>query len=40
MHATATSLKAGALTMLVATPIGTMAAYGLQTSGHWAARWL
>lgn len=40
MQATATSLKAGFLTMLVATPIGTMAAYGLQVSGHWAARWL
>jgi putative spermidine/putrescine transport system permease protein len=33
MQATATSLKAGAFTMLVATPLGTMAAYGLFTSG-------
>ncbi|MBN8892830.1 MAG: ABC transporter permease [Rhodospirillales bacterium 70-18] len=32
MQATATSLKAGALTMLVATPLGTMAAYGLFVS--------
>lgn len=32
MHATATSLKAGVLTVLVATPIGTMAAYGLMAS--------
>lgn len=29
MQATATSLQAGALTVLVATPLGTMAAYGL-----------
>lgn len=32
MQATATSLKAGALTALVATPLGTMAAYGLFVS--------
>jgi putative spermidine/putrescine transport system permease protein len=32
MQATATSLKAGSLTVLVATPLGTMAAYGLFTS--------
>jgi putative spermidine/putrescine transport system permease protein len=32
MQATATSLKAGFLTMLVATPLGTMAAYGLFVS--------
>lgn len=32
MHATATSLKAAALTTLIATPLGTMAAYGLHTS--------
>jgi len=37
MQATATSLKAAALTTLVATPLGTMAAYGLFTSGlRWA----
>ncbi|MBO6826255.1 MAG: ABC transporter permease [Sneathiella sp.] len=34
MSATRTSLLAGFLTMLVATPIGTMAAYGLATSTH------
>ncbi|MGB3177020.1 MAG: ABC transporter permease [Albidovulum sp.] len=33
MAATATSLKAAFLTMLVATPIGVVAAYGLHTSG-------
>ena len=38
MRATATSLKVGLLTMLVATPIGTMAAYALFVSGHRAAR--
>ncbi|MBX2839292.1 MAG: ABC transporter permease [Gammaproteobacteria bacterium] len=38
MRATATSLKVGVLTMLVATPIGTMAAYALFVSGHRAAR--
>lgn len=32
MQATATSLKAGTLTALVATPLGTMAAYGLFVS--------
>jgi len=32
MQATATSLKAGVLTALVATPLGTMAAYGLLLS--------
>ncbi|MBV8650139.1 MAG: ABC transporter permease [Alphaproteobacteria bacterium] len=32
MQATATSLKAGGLTALVATPLGTMAAYGLFVS--------
>jgi putative spermidine/putrescine transport system permease protein len=32
MQATATSFKAGFLTMLVATPLGTMAAYGLHVS--------
>lgn len=32
MAATATSLKAAVLTMLVATPLGVMAAYGLHTS--------
>ena len=32
MQATATSLKAGVLTALVATPLGTMAAYGLLVS--------
>ena len=33
MAATATSLKAAFLTMLIATPIGVLAAYGLHTSG-------
>lgn len=33
MLATETSLKAAVLTMLVATPIGVLAAYGLHTSG-------
>lgn len=32
MQATATSLKAGTLTALVATPLGTMAAYGIHSS--------
>ena len=40
MQATATSLKAGFLTMLIATPIGVMAAYGLFISRHRAARFL
>jgi putative spermidine/putrescine transport system permease protein len=34
MDATATSLKAAVLTMLVATPVGTAAAYGLSVSKH------
>jgi len=34
MSATKTSLLAGFLTMLVATPVGTLAAYGLATSTH------
>ncbi len=34
MRATATSVQAGLITMLVATPIGTMAAYALFVSGH------
>jgi len=38
MRATLTSIKVGVLTMLVATPIGTMAAYALFVSGHRAAR--
>jgi len=38
MRATSTSLKIGVLTMLVATPIGTMAAYALFVSGHRFAR--
>ncbi|MEM7506977.1 MAG: ABC transporter permease [Pseudomonadota bacterium] len=33
MRATATSLKAAVLTMLLATPVGVIAAYGLHTSG-------
>lgn len=33
LSATATSLQAGFLTMLVATPLGTLAAYGLYVSG-------
>lgn len=38
MQATATSLKAGVLTALVATPLGTLAAYGLHASRtRWAA---
>ncbi|MCK6452806.1 MAG: ABC transporter permease [Alphaproteobacteria bacterium] len=40
MQATATSLKAGLLTMLVATPLGTMAAYGLFVSRLGWARWV
>jgi len=40
MQATATSFQAGALTTLVATPLGTLAAYGLFTSRLRAARWL
>ena len=38
IRATLTSLQVGALTMLVATPLGTMAAYALFVSGHRAAR--
>ncbi len=38
MRATVTSLQVGTLTMLVATPLGTMAAYALFVSGHKAAR--
>ena len=38
MQATVTSLQVGVLTMLVATPLGTMAAYALFVSGHRAAR--
>lgn len=37
MQATATSFKAGVLTMLLATPLGTMAAYGMHMSGSRAA---
>jgi len=40
MQATATSFKAGALTALVATPLGTLAAYGLAASRFRAARLL
>lgn len=40
MRATVTSLKVGVFTMLLATPIGTMAAYALFVSGHRAARTL
>ena len=38
MNATITSLQVGTLTMLVATPLGTMAAYALFVSGHRASR--
>ena len=38
MRATLTSVQVGILTMLVATPIGTMAAYALFVSGHRAAK--
>ena len=38
MRATATSLQVGVLTMLVATPLGTAAAYALFVSGHRASR--
>lgn len=38
MRATVTSLQVGVLTMLVATPFGTMAAYALFVSGHKATR--
>lgn len=38
MRATVTSVEVGFLTMLTATPLGTMAAYALFVSGHRAAR--
>ena len=38
MRATVTSVQVGVLTMLVATPMGDMAAYALFVSGHRAAR--
>jgi putative spermidine/putrescine transport system permease protein len=38
MRATVTSIQVGILTMLLATPLGTMAAYALFVSGHRAAR--
>jgi len=38
MRATVTSLQVGILTMALATPLGTMAAYGLFVSGHRAAK--
>lgn len=38
MQATRTSLTAGVLTTLVATPIGVAAAYGLHVSRHWFAQ--
>lgn len=38
MRATVTSLQVGVLTMLLATPLGIMAAYALFVSGHRAAR--
>ncbi len=38
MRATVTSVQVGVLTMLVATPLGTAAAYALFVSGHRAAR--
>lgn len=38
MRATATSVQVGIITMLVATPLGTMAAYALFVSGHRATR--
>jgi putative spermidine/putrescine transport system permease protein len=40
MQATATSLKAGVMTALLATPLATMAAYGLRQSRFRHARWL
>ena len=40
MQATATSFKAGGLTLLLATPLGTLAAYGLFASRLRAARWV
>src|SRR5210317_1860882 len=38
MRATVTSVQVGVLTMLLATPVGTMAAYALFVSGHRLAR--
>jgi putative spermidine/putrescine transport system permease protein len=38
MRATVTSLQVGVLTMLLATPLGTMAAYALFVSGHRASK--
>lgn len=38
MRATITSVQVGVLTMMLATPLGTMAAYALFVSGHRAAR--
>ncbi len=38
MRATVTSIQVGILTMLLATPLGTMAAYALFVSGHRAAK--
>ena len=38
MRCTITSLHIGVLTMIVATPLGTMAAYALYVSGHPASR--
>ena len=38
IQATVTSIQVGILTMLLATPLGTMAAYALYVSGHRAAR--
>ncbi len=40
MRATLTSLQVGILTMLVATPLGTMAAYALFVSGHRLAKFI
>lgn len=40
MQATATSLKAGLLTVLVATPLATMASYGLHTSRFKHVNWI
>ena len=40
MQATATSLKAGLLTALLATPLATMASYGLHTSRFKNVKWL
>jgi putative spermidine/putrescine transport system permease protein len=40
MRATVTSIQVGTLTMLLATPMGIMAAYALFVSGHWASKLL